>query len=90
MSAPIIQKTTSRGQITLPKMWRSMFKTSQFLIKPGKNNLVISPLFIEENRHLTKSKVGYTTIYNAKRDTKGKGIPADKILEILKELNGQA
>ena len=90
MLETIIQKTTSRGQITLPKTWRTMFKTSQFLIKPGKNELVISPLFIKENGRLGKGKVGYTTIYNAKRDTKGQGIPADKPLEILKELNGQA
>lgn len=90
MPETIIQRTTSRGQITLPKTWRTLFKTSQFLIKPGKNSLVIRPLFIEENRHSAKSKTGYTTIYSAKRDTKGKGIPADKLLEILKELDGQA
>ena len=77
----VIEKTTTKGQITLPKFWRDLFETQHFLILPEENQLVIRPLILDDDS-------GYATVFNAERDNKGKGISAKKILKILKEVDG--
>jgi len=47
-----IQKITSKGQITLPALWRKQFKTNQILIKAKNKSLEISPFYLEEKNIL--------------------------------------
>lgn len=77
----MIEKTTTKGQITLPKFWRDLFKTQHFLILPQENQLVIRPLVINDDN-------GHAIVFNAKRDNKGKGISAKKLSKTLKKING--
>ncbi|MEK7091434.1 MAG: hypothetical protein AAB900_00420, partial [Patescibacteria group bacterium] len=59
-----IQKTTSKGQITLPKVWRGQFKTNHFALKWQDDHLTIKPVNIED---LTNE----TIIFSADRDNNG-------------------
>ena len=74
-----IAKATVKGQITLPVSWRKKFSTDRFIVVDEGDSLKIKPLEIEE---------GFTTIFDAKRDNKGKGIKAEELLKIFKEING--
>lgn len=76
-----VQKTTSKGQITLPKHWRDRFKTTHFAVLAQANFLVIRPLSLDDEDN-------YITVFDAKRDNRGKGISAAKLLKILKSVNG--
>lgn len=75
-----VVKSTIRGQITLPKEWRSQFKTDNFLLKAESNKLVVVPIKIEE---LEAEEV----IFDAERDNKGKGVSLDKMLNLLKKID---
>lgn len=77
----VIEKSTTKGQITLPKSWRDLFNTQHFLILPEEDRLVIKPLILDDDS-------GYVSIFNADRDNDGKGISAKKILKILKSIDG--
>ncbi len=81
MTNNTIQKTTSKGQITLPKVWRGQFKTSHFAVNWNKTSLIIKPVNLEE-------MVEETVIFSADRDNKGQGIPAPKLIQILKRIDG--
>ena len=60
-------------------------------MNPKKNGLIIKPVFIKKQDLADDDDLGgYETIFNADRDNKGKGIPADKLLKILKEINAEA
>lgn len=75
-----IVKATSRGQITLPSKWRKNFSTDNFIIKEKEDILEIRPVNIES---LEKEEY---TVFDALRDNKGKGIKAEKLLEILNNI----
>jgi len=81
MANNTIQKTTSKGQITLPKAWRGQFKTSHFAVNWDKASLIIKPIDLGEI-------VEETVIFSADRDNKGQGIPAQKLIQILKRIDG--
>lgn len=76
-----VQKTTTKGQITLPKRWRDRFKTNHFAVAPQEDFLIIRPLSLDDEDN-------YISIFDAKRDSRGKGVSADKLLKILKSVNG--
>ena len=78
-----IAKATTKGQITLPAKWRKNFSTNQYLLIERKNSLEIKPVELEK---LT-SKTEYT-VFDAIRDNNGKGLAADDLVKILKDLNG--
>jgi len=84
---------TSKGQITLPKSWRSQYNTSQFIVSESENGLFIKPLDLGEIDNLEEyenieNNENYEVIFNAKRDNNGKGIPSSDLIKMLQELNG--
>lgn len=81
MTNNTIQKTTSKGQITLPKAWRGQFKTSHFSLKWQNDNLTVKPVDLE-------SLENETVIFSADRDNNGKGIPFKELIRILKRIDG--
>jgi AbrB family looped-hinge helix DNA binding protein len=92
-----IVKATSKGQITIPAVWRKKFNTDQFLINYDKNKLIIEPIkiFNEEDDKIElkkaikeEKKKSDLLILDAERDNKGKGIKIDKFIKILKEVDG--
>jgi len=81
MTNQTIQKTTSKGQITLPKAWRGQFKTAHFALKWQEDHLTIKPVDIEQ---ITNE----TVVFSAERDNQGQGLPAKELLKILKKIDG--
>ena len=75
-----IAKATIKGQITLPIGWRRRFSTDRFVMEDEGEILKIKPLDLEE---------GFVTVFDAQRDNAGVGIEAQKLLKILKKINGQ-
>ncbi|MEX0918736.1 MAG: hypothetical protein WDZ85_02095 [Candidatus Paceibacterota bacterium] len=75
-----IQKTTSKGQITLPKAWRGKFKTSHFALKWQDDSLTIRPVDIDQLEE--------TIVFSAERDNQGRGLPAKDLLRIIKKIDG--
>lgn len=74
-----ILKATSKGQITLPAKWRKNFDTDQYLVKEKSGKLEITPIDIND----LESDDEWVTIFNAKRDNKGKGVPVDEFIKAL-------
>lgn len=76
-----ITKTTSKGQITLPAVWRRRCDTNRFTMKQDGDNLIISPLHMDalDDEH-------WDTIFDAKRDNGGKGIPIDDFISLLEKI----
>jgi bifunctional DNA-binding transcriptional regulator/antitoxin component of YhaV-PrlF toxin-antitoxin module len=75
-----IVKTTSKGQVTLPAKWRKNFDTNRYLIKENGNELIITPLEVE-----ALETEQWEVIFDAKRDNKGKGVPIDDFVKILRK-----
>ncbi len=91
-----IVKTTTKGQVTLPAVWRKKFNTNQYLVNFNKNKLTIEPILIvdKKNKELSlkkiieqESKKSDLVIFNAYRDNKGKAIEAGKLIKILEEID---
>lgn len=76
-----IQKTTSKGQITLPKVWRGQFKTSHFAVNWDNNCLIVKPVDIDK-------MIDETIVFSAERDNNGQGIPVKELIRILRRING--
>jgi len=76
-----ILKATSKGQVTMPVAWRNRFKTNQFIATILDDRLEIKPLLLD-NYSETKEY----TVFDAIRDNGGKGIKADDLVKILKQL----
>lgn len=74
-----IVKTTSKGQVTLPMSWRKKFHTNRYTMKEVNDTLIISPLEVE-----SLEEENWTTVFDAKRDNEGKGIPIDQLIDTLK------
>ncbi|MBU2524050.1 AbrB/MazE/SpoVT family DNA-binding domain-containing protein [Patescibacteria group bacterium] len=74
-----ITKTTSKGQITLPKKWRDQFKTDTYRVEMKDSNLLITPIFVAKTAN-------ETVIFDADRDNNGKGVSVDKMIKLLKDL----
>lgn len=79
MSSRVI-KSTSQGQITLPKSWREKFKTDNFILQIEFNQIVIKPVRIEEME--TEEEI----LFDVERDNKGKGVSPDEIIRLLKKI----
>jgi len=79
-----ITKATTKGQITLPAVWRRNFSTNRFFIEDKGEFLKITPLFLD---NLKKEEKEYT-VFDAIRDNKGKGIKAKDLIKILKKIDG--
>ncbi|MBU3925664.1 hypothetical protein KJ763_00645 [Patescibacteria group bacterium] len=76
-----VQKITSKGQITLPILWRNKFKASQILLKTKGDVIEISSI------NLDNFKQSDYTVFDALRDNKGKGLKAIDLLKILRKID---
>ena len=78
-----IQRVTSKGQITLPISWRrKMGNASTIVVRTKGDTLEITPLYTEDKRDEE-----WVTIFDAMRDNKGKGIPAEKLAKMIHRIN---
>ncbi|MFH1187900.1 MAG: hypothetical protein V1688_03520 [bacterium] len=77
-----VQQITSKGQITLPVLWRKKFNTEQIVIRSRGDLLEILPFSIPGKQE----NLDYT-VFDAIRDGKGKGLKADDLLKLLKKIN---
>ncbi|MDA0376060.1 MAG: AbrB/MazE/SpoVT family DNA-binding domain-containing protein [bacterium] len=73
-----VVKSTSRGQITLPKTWRTRFNTDSYIVQMSDDMLVIKPLDIQ-------SAEAEEVIFDADRDNGGDGISVKDMLSILRK-----
>lgn len=73
-----IQRVTSKGQITLPSVWRKEFGTDQVVVTARGGKIEISPV--------RRSHGNEYTVFDAIRDNKGKGIRAKDLLTILNKI----
>lgn len=78
---PKIVKTTSKGQVTLPKIWRDKFNTGDFLMQIDVNSITIKPI------NLARLQEEEEVIFDADRDNNGKGVSPDEIIRMLKKIN---
>ena len=78
MNAKIV-KSTTKGQITLPKEWRSQFETDNFILEMDNKKIVVTPLNIQS---LKQDEV----LFDADQDNDGKGISPDAIIKALKKI----
>ena len=76
-----ILKATTKGQVTLPASWRNNFSTDRFIARVKGTKLEIEPIDIDS----IGTKDEYT-VFDAIRDNKGKGIKAQDLVKVLKEL----
>lgn len=79
--SPKIVKSTSKGQITLPKSWRDQFNTDDFLMQIEVNAITIKPV------NLARLQEEEEVIFDADRDNNGKGVSPDEIIRMLKKIN---
>ena len=82
----IIVKATTKGQITLPAVWRKKFNTTQFILDYSGDIIKIQPIDIEEimKKRCQKKEL---VIFNSIRDNKGRGVSAKNLLKVLKKIN---
>ncbi|MCC7196797.1 AbrB/MazE/SpoVT family DNA-binding domain-containing protein [Candidatus Peregrinibacteria bacterium] len=73
-----ISKCTEKGQITLPKDWRDLFKTDSFMIQYDQKKLIITPINLSELQE--------EVIFDAEKDNNGKGISVDEMIKTLKKI----
>lgn len=85
----VILKSFGTGQITLPKPWRTQFRSPYFRAIMQKKSLVISP--VDDGNPLGLPEVnekihepGYTTIIDPKKVGYPNGIPAEIFLKALR------
>ena len=74
-----VVKSTSKGQITIPKEWRDLIKTDNFILCIDDKQIIIKPLYLDT---LTAEEV----IFDADRDNKGKGVTPDEMIKMLKKI----
>lgn len=77
-----IQNITSKGQITLPVVWRRKTEARQIILRVKGDILEIAPAEIP----VRKGQKEYT-VFDALRDNKGKGLKASDLLTLLQKMN---
>jgi len=76
-----ILKATTKGQITLPAVWRKTFATDKYIARVMGEKLIIEPLDLDKIE-----ANGEYTVFDAIRDNSGKGIKAEDLVKTLKSL----
>ncbi|OWK27117.1 MAG: hypothetical protein US76_00645 [Parcubacteria group bacterium GW2011_GWA2_38_13b] len=81
-----IVKATTKGQITLPAVWRKRFNTTQFILDYSGDIIKIQPIDIKEimKKQYRKKEL---VIFNSIRDNKGNGMNAKNLLRVLKKID---
>lgn len=77
-----IVKSTSKGQITIPKIWRDQFSTENFLLEIDNKYILIKPIRIED---IEEEEI----LFDAERDNKGKGVSPDEMIKMLKKIQNE-
>ncbi|MCX6799605.1 MAG: AbrB/MazE/SpoVT family DNA-binding domain-containing protein [Candidatus Falkowbacteria bacterium] len=75
-----IVKTTSKGQITLPAIWRRRFNTNQYIINIKDSYLEVKPLNLDNIKRGNEY-----TVFDAIRDNNSHGMNVDDLVNILKK-----
>ena len=75
-----IVKATTKGQITIPAIWRRRFNTDRYIINIKDSSLEIKPIDLDKLNEMEY------TVFDAIRDNKGKGIKAKNLVNILKKI----
>jgi len=75
-----IQRITERGQITLPISWRKKAGVRSILVREHGDGLEIVPFRTQDERDEE-----WVTLFDAVRDNKGKGVPADTLIASLEK-----
>lgn len=77
-----LTKSTTKGQITLPKEWRDHFDTDNFLLMIDERKIIIKPILLDE---LEDEEI----IFDADRDNNGKGVPMEEMIKMLKKIRNE-
>lgn len=73
------RRITSKGQITLPVAWRRKMKADAVVMRDVNGVLEIRPARTTQR--------GDLIVFDAKRDTKGKGIEAKELIKLLRSID---
>ena len=73
-------KLFNTGQVTLPKAWRKKYETKNFLATETKKGLLIKPIVDDEIVYF-EHKNGFGLYCE-------KGLPVEKIIQRIDEMNG--
>jgi bifunctional DNA-binding transcriptional regulator/antitoxin component of YhaV-PrlF toxin-antitoxin module len=76
MNTKTIRKMNTKGQVTLPAIWRDRIRTNTVVLEDKGNQLTISPAEII---------TGEEVLFDAVRDGGGKGIPVKDLIKALKK-----
>jgi bifunctional DNA-binding transcriptional regulator/antitoxin component of YhaV-PrlF toxin-antitoxin module len=74
-----VVKSTSKGQITLPKQWRKLFQTDVFIVEMEQDKLTVKPLSIDD---IAEEEI----LFDADKDNEGKGVSPDEMITLLEKL----
>jgi bifunctional DNA-binding transcriptional regulator/antitoxin component of YhaV-PrlF toxin-antitoxin module len=81
MTIAEITKATTKGQVTLPKEWRSQFPTNHYFVKSdGGRSITFTAVDMSE--------IEEDIIFDAERDNNGVGIDPNDIIKLLKKYHG--
>ncbi len=75
-----IQNVGERGQITLPALWRKKTRASSVVVREKDGVLTVLPFRTEDER-----EESWVTVFDAMRDTKGKGVPVGIFIKELEK-----
>jgi len=75
MNTKTIRKLNTKGQVTLPAVWRERIKTNIVILEDRGNKLTISPAEVIE---------GEEVLFDAVRDNNGEGIPVKNLIKALR------
>ena len=79
-----IQNITSKGQITLPVVWRRKTEARQIILRVKGDMLEIAPAALSVRRERKEKEY---TVFDALRDNKGRGLKASDLLTLLEKMN---
>lgn len=80
-----VVKSTSKGQITLPKKWRSQFDTDSFILDAQGEQLIVTALDLREGKECAAEEI----LWNADRDNDGKGLDIEEVMTILEKIQNE-
>lgn len=79
-----IQNITSKGQITLPVVWRRKTEALQVVLRARGDILEIAPAEVPARGPQAQKEY---TVFDALRDNKGRGLKAADLLTLLKKMH---
>lgn len=87
-----VTKATSRGQITLPKKWRSQFMTDHYILEENEKGMMIIPIGKKKQSGSESTwqdddyQEGDEVIFNADRDNNGEGVDSQYLIDIMEDI----